>query len=361
MINQFLQAASKKMMIDFEDITAKIEHLGEKGTSREELLCRYLKDYFPNKYSLSKGTIISSDFIQSKQQDIIIYDSINCPILLNLDSTKMIPIESVYAAIEVKSTLNKAELTKCAKNIQSVRNLKKNSYNINSSIYGTVFAYTSSTSIETILDNLVKINVDIPVSEQICMVCILDQGLIVNISKQGLNKVMLYPEINTTNAIIKKKDDNSLLMFYLILLQALYSTIVSPPNMLTYASKEDMLKVTFEIPKSHVSCDAFYDLDGSRIEMDNIYKLVDSQQAFKHIQSGEATIEEFIDYFKSNIEHMYKLSCSTLKEECTNINFYGTDCNFIELIRSFKNDNAKDSEYIKRRFVDYRNSFRKDD
>lgn len=125
MIMKSIQTAAKKMMIDFEELTSNIHHNGEKGTSREELVVKYLKDYIPDKYNIGRGTIIDSFGIQSRQQDIIICDSFSSPILLNMESTKMIPIESVYSTVEVKSSLNKTELSKSILNVKSVRSLSK--------------------------------------------------------------------------------------------------------------------------------------------------------------------------------------------------------------------------------------------
>ena len=56
MLKDILMSVSKKMQIDFEGITSKIQHNGEKGTARENILEEYLKCYIPEKYCFSKGT-----------------------------------------------------------------------------------------------------------------------------------------------------------------------------------------------------------------------------------------------------------------------------------------------------------------
>ena len=45
MLKDILMSVSKKMQIDFEGITSKIQHNGEKGTARENILEEYLKCY----------------------------------------------------------------------------------------------------------------------------------------------------------------------------------------------------------------------------------------------------------------------------------------------------------------------------
>ena len=47
MLKDILLSVSKKMQIDFEGITSKIQHNGEKGTARENILEEYLKCYIP--------------------------------------------------------------------------------------------------------------------------------------------------------------------------------------------------------------------------------------------------------------------------------------------------------------------------
>ena len=47
MLKDILMSVSKKMQIDFEGITSKIQHNGEKGTARENILEEYLKCYIP--------------------------------------------------------------------------------------------------------------------------------------------------------------------------------------------------------------------------------------------------------------------------------------------------------------------------
>ena len=56
---------------------------------------------------------------QSRQQDFFVYDAFNSPAFLQTESSCIIPVESVYAIIEIKSTLNKETLR------QSIENIKK--------------------------------------------------------------------------------------------------------------------------------------------------------------------------------------------------------------------------------------------
>jgi hypothetical protein len=268
MLKQSIHAASKKMQIDFEEVTENINHMGERGSSREEILLSYLRKYIPIKYEMNNGIIIDGTGEQSRQQDIIIYDSFNSPVLLNMQSTKMIPIESVFSVIEVKSSLNKTEINKCVNNISSVKSLVKYSLDeINSPTAGFVFAFTSSTTLETLLDNLVEANNQVEKYKHISAVCVLDKGIIVNVSKKGLKDIVLLPNVDSIPAIIKNTAENNLMLFYLLLMQYLNQSSVSVPNLLKYANGGELLKVESFIPKKHVPLDGYYELNNGRIEL----------------------------------------------------------------------------------------------
>ncbi|GAA0387404.1 DUF6602 domain-containing protein [Paenibacillus motobuensis] len=298
MITRAIQTAAKKMMIDFEELTSQIKHKGERGTSREELLIRYLKGYFPLKFSLGRGTIIDSRGTQSKQQDCIIYDSFNSPILLDMETTQMIPIESVYATIEVKSSLNKTELIKCVNNIKSVRELPKHPiYPVNSNTAGFVFAFTSDTSIETILGNLIDCNKEIELENQISIICILDKGLIIHVNKAGLKDFVLLPSQDSTPVIIENSVEMNLMLFYLFLMQYLNSEQVSSPNLFKYADHDDVLKINWSLPAKFVPSGSSVNIDGRLVDANKAIDLSKRLKVMESIQAGIATKEQLMDFF----------------------------------------------------------------
>ena len=111
---------AKKMAIDYQDVTSHIDHMGVRGASRENVLRDYLKQLLPQKFAVGNGVITDVDGTQSKQQDFFVYDAFNSPTFLHMDSSSIIPVESVYATIEIKSTLTKETLR------QSINNIKVN-------------------------------------------------------------------------------------------------------------------------------------------------------------------------------------------------------------------------------------------
>lgn len=99
-----------KHAVDKAVACSSVSHAGLKGALREIVLADLLRPLLPSDLGIGTGTIISHDGGTSSQHDIIIYDrSILPPIVFNNDAG-LFPIEAVAYAIEVKSTLDAAEL-----------------------------------------------------------------------------------------------------------------------------------------------------------------------------------------------------------------------------------------------------------
>mgnify|MGYP001447460616 CR=1 FL=1 len=241
---QLFRGIAQKMTADFRDITSQISHMGDRGQNREQVIKEFLRKHLPAKYSIGSGQAISVDGQVSKQLDAVIYAHASCPLWYN-EHTQVFPIESVCAVIEIKSTLDSTILEDCVENIRSVRRLPKLSgqrplaptifvEGSNPPTLGSVFAYTSTTSLETLRDNLNRLNRTIPPTERISLVCVLDQGILINVdisSKQ-------YSPLPTDTTLVASVNTNqdALLLFFLLLISYLNSIEVIPPDLLAYAS-----------------------------------------------------------------------------------------------------------------------------
>lgn len=104
-------------------INGLFEHQGLKGNGNEAILRELLQKYLPRKYGVGSGVVVDHLGNQSKQCDLIIYDAVQYPALLSLSNVHFFPVETVYATIEVKTTLNSREAQKALDNIASVRSL----------------------------------------------------------------------------------------------------------------------------------------------------------------------------------------------------------------------------------------------
>lgn len=326
-----LEDIAKKLKIDFDGVTRQIEHNGVKGSAREDLLKDYLRDLLPNKYSISSGIIIDFNQNQSKQQDFIIHDAFNCPSFFKTDSNTILPIESVYATIEIKSTLNYDTLKQSVENIESVRKLHKlpnrniisNDYNEQYPL-GFVFAYSSDYSLEQIQKKLFELNKSVDGRHQISIVCVLDKGLIFNVYKDNLTNFTIIPTNDTVLARSDSDIENSLYSFYLLMLQYLDNVYIQVPSLIEYAKKNNSFKVGLSIPNELIPNDAIYKEGNMKMEYGDIRKLLDLNKKYPNLFNGKMTYDELHQYLKDDFILMTDIQAKFANtKEHKSIKIYG--------------------------------------
>lgn len=291
LLKEIFDSISKKMQSDFEDVTNLILHPVVKGTTRENALKQYLRPHIPDRFEFSEGIIIDSYEHQSKQIDIIIHDKTATPFLQDQDNAKVIPIESVYATIEVKSILTKAELIKCVENVKSVRELRKNTMTGSSSpTFGFVFAYDSDSSLQSLYENFIELSKTVSPEQQITCICILSKGLIFPVQKTNLSSIVSNPSMDTLFAM-HMNSSNTLLIFYLLLFQTLISMHIDPPNMMAYANSNGRLDMQIRIPLENVPDTAQYPFLDQMLSAREIKRI---QELGDKILSGELKEEDFL-------------------------------------------------------------------
>lgn len=116
---------SQRMMSEIESISGRMSHLGERGRNNEQVLIAFLEQNLPRRYTVSTGKVISATGQESGQIDVIIHDRFETPELMEARAWRFVPVESVYAVISVKTSLDKSELRDAMTSIQSVRSLSR--------------------------------------------------------------------------------------------------------------------------------------------------------------------------------------------------------------------------------------------
>jgi hypothetical protein len=107
-----------------------IKHPRDVGDAREQILRKFLNEngLVPRRYGVSDGkTRVSSPTGHiSAEMDIVLFDRDNSINLMRRDGGyEVLPIESVYGVIQVKSRLNKNEIRDGLENIASFKKLDK--------------------------------------------------------------------------------------------------------------------------------------------------------------------------------------------------------------------------------------------
>ncbi len=125
-MDKFLETVKRHANVLIANSTSSLfDHRGSRGLKREELIREFLRPLLPQCYGLATGEIFSTDGGVSRQVDIILYDSVFSNVFLSEGREQLIPCESVFGTIEVKSNLSSKELNKSVENIMSVKGLSR--------------------------------------------------------------------------------------------------------------------------------------------------------------------------------------------------------------------------------------------
>ena len=121
-IYQYFKAKTKEILAQSEQ--ALCDHNALRGKHREGVLCQFLRDIFPQRYSIDNGMVYG--FIgRSREADIVIWDELNYP-KLKLEGSNIFFSEAVKVIIEVKSNWSKDELKDINGKVDSAINIFSN-------------------------------------------------------------------------------------------------------------------------------------------------------------------------------------------------------------------------------------------
>jgi hypothetical protein len=108
----------------------RITHAGDRGEVNEQHFIDFLRKYLPNRYTVEKAIVLSSDGEVSDSIDVVVFDRQYTPTLLDNDKHRYVPAEAVYGIFECKPTIDKGYLEYAADKGASVRRLKRTSVDI---------------------------------------------------------------------------------------------------------------------------------------------------------------------------------------------------------------------------------------
>ena len=108
----------------FEEGERRSFHNGEYGTYRERLVRRLLGSFLSKQFSMGEGFLITADSRRSKQTDIVVFDTRECPEIEDLETRRFYPVECVYAAGSVKSKLDGSKLKTALSDLMETKFLR---------------------------------------------------------------------------------------------------------------------------------------------------------------------------------------------------------------------------------------------
>ena len=118
-----IKTATPKLEAEY-NMSQIVHHSASKGSLREFLLKDIIRPFLPKRYGLCNGECFDTHDGVSKQLDIIVYDDL-FSYAVPMGDYFMMPFESAYGEIEVKSMLNKETFLESIENIASFKSLQK--------------------------------------------------------------------------------------------------------------------------------------------------------------------------------------------------------------------------------------------
>lgn len=120
-----LDVEQRILALQLELSTDSITHDGVMGEVNEQHFVAFFRRHLPLRYAVDSGIAIDSTGATSDQLDIIIFDRQYTPTLLDQQSHRYVPAESIYATLEVKPSITKAYLEYASEKARSVRALRR--------------------------------------------------------------------------------------------------------------------------------------------------------------------------------------------------------------------------------------------
>jgi hypothetical protein len=112
-------------MLDQLQLAKEIEHPGESGRAREQILTAFFQRLIPSSFGVSTGFVVDALGGKSRQIDVVVYRTNYAPVF-EIGGVKHFLIESVVAVLEVKAAINTgARLRQALDNIASVKGLDR--------------------------------------------------------------------------------------------------------------------------------------------------------------------------------------------------------------------------------------------
>ena len=233
------------------------QHMPSKGEVCEAAFRKYLSETLGTRYSVTQGFVFDSTGRQTKQQDVVIFDDHWSVRLTPKDSDEppIVPVEYVYATIEIKKTLTSGELRSAIENVRSFKSLQRErvgsqyvtpnrkidnlglpgNTNMRNPYFSAIFAFTADRSMNTVIEQLKREVATIPPMEWPDIVVVHKEGVILpfcatcRVSGTYIGKIAL--DEHTPTYLLDKLDGvYSLLGFHLLLMNHLHYSILGPLN-----------------------------------------------------------------------------------------------------------------------------------
>ena len=113
-----------KVLFRDDDKQNNLRHPGEFGIYREAIVRDFLHSFLPQRLAIDTGFIVNSLGDVSRQIDLVIYDPSLTPPLESQNRQKFFPVETVIAAGEVRSNVDRAQFKDALIRLSEIKQIR---------------------------------------------------------------------------------------------------------------------------------------------------------------------------------------------------------------------------------------------
>jgi hypothetical protein len=182
----FLKGAEERLRADSKAIGDALDHHGEIGMGREDSLRRELRLLLPSAYQVTSGFVIGAQTGISKQQDVLIHDSMHYPAATYGDQRQLLVPESVYASISVRSRITPSDMEDRFREAFDLKELLRTALGKDWPGFCCLFAFGFEGNWATLKAKFFEMVADRPRKGRLDLLCVLDQPLLLDAHSFGL-------------------------------------------------------------------------------------------------------------------------------------------------------------------------------
>lgn len=244
MLERYFSHLSTVMAEESRTLADFYEHRGKLGENREAIVARFLERHLPRRFGVGSGFALFGSNVSS-QQDIVVYDQLNNPVLFAEANAPLFPPSGLCAAIEIKSRLTKAELRQTVTKTQALKRDLRASFASHptpprSEALVCLFAFESALEPAAVLQEMKRAETDLEADmrDRLDVVCLLGRGLV-------LGGSLMFATSNSGQPLLAESErprqqrlavaaENSLFIFYSRLLDYLMGRTEIRPQLMSY-------------------------------------------------------------------------------------------------------------------------------
>jgi hypothetical protein len=265
---EMYDATADSMRAEFNRLRASLTHSGARGDAAEEIVRQFLIEALPTSLGVAVGQVVDARGNFSGESDVIIYNAARTPMLFRSaqGGRQTVPIEGVVAVIEVKSRLQKKDLTQFVTHARTLKSLERHAYMPQTiapryhlyerewshfPVLYSVFAFASDGLYVTELNQM---QADTPLHQRIDNLCALDRGLAVNVCLTGTvdnpeTLFSLQPTATRLSKLGEVATENPLLPWFALNASLFVQADCPPINLGVYVA--DRLRMDATMPSGN--------------------------------------------------------------------------------------------------------------